>query len=98
MVNIVPNWTKVTGRVKAITPHETLPGYSRIELEVQSTANVKGFKNLMSDKDMSKITAIVSDVALTEKKVREGMNIQCHVRLTQNRENFVNPESLQKST
>ena len=59
---------------------------------------VSVFKNLMSDKDMSKITAIVSDAALTEKKVREGMNIQCHVRLTQNRENFVNPESLQKST
>ena len=98
MVNIVPNWTEVVGKVKAISPHESLTGYSKIVLQVKSTSDVKGFKNLMTDKDMSEVSAIISDEALTEKKIKAGMNIVCHIRLTQNRENFVNPESLQKST
>jgi len=66
-------------------------------LQVKSTSEVKGFKNLMTDKDISEVSAIISDEALTEKKIKAGMNIVCHIRLTQNRENFVNPESLQKS-
>jgi hypothetical protein len=98
MVNIVPNWTEVVGRVRAISPHESLKGYSKIILDVKSTSDVKGFRNLMTDKDMSEVSAIISDEALAEKKIKEGMNIVCHIRLTQNRENFVNPESLQKST
>ena len=95
MTSIVPNWTEIRGLVKSIQPHPNLTGYSRIRIEVEKKSDVKGFKNLLANQTEKQISAIVATSALTEKKIREGDKLICHLRMTQNRENFINPESLE---
>ena len=98
MVNIVPNWTEIKGKVKSIVPHKKLSGYSVILVEVKQLSDVKGFKNLMAGMQDKEVSAIVSTAALDEKDIREGTLITCHLRITQSRENFVNPESIQEGS
>jgi len=94
MTSIVPNWTEIRGKVKSIQPHPGLSGYSRIDLEVEKKSDVKGFKNLLANRTEKLISAIIATSALDENKIREGDKLICHLRITQSKENFINPESL----
>ena len=45
-MQVVENWAEVKGTVQGLGPHPSLDGYSVVEVQVESVADVTGYPNL----------------------------------------------------
>jgi len=79
-VQIIENWSKVTGIVQSLQPSAEVVKFMLIFVEVQSVEPVEGFPNLLKDA-VGKILAIHLPETLAEELGVTALDrIECRVR------------------
>ena len=79
-VQIIENWSKVTGIAQSLQPSTEVDEFMVVDVEVQSVEPVEGFPNLLEDA-VGKILAIHLPEAFAEKLGITPLDrIECRVR------------------
>lgn len=89
MVQIVENWTELSGRIEGTKPSDVADKFVTVNVAVQETKPVSGFANLLQD--LPGKTVAVEVQKATAEKWKVGDVISCRVRLGGNRKIFSAP-------
>ena len=76
MVNIVENWTDLSGTIKTIEPDESLTGFFRMNLQIEKISPVKNFPNLVTASTNEEITIKIKKTEAEKIKLKKGDKIK----------------------
>jgi hypothetical protein len=94
-MQIVENWTDVTGKVAGVEPGEAGDGLVKVNLKVSRTHEVKGYANLLAETKGQILAVHLPQAAADELKL--GDKVSCRLRRSGQQRIFAHPEQIQKA-
>jgi hypothetical protein len=79
-VQIVENWSDVTGTVGSCRPSPNVPGFVEIEIVVEQVKPVEGVANLLEHAAGKNLTVLVPEEVVKSLNITLGDKIECRVR------------------
>ena len=92
MSQIIENWTDVTGRVRAVEDEPGRPGFMAVELDVEQTAPVAGFADLIGQANPATLRMLIPTARVDALALGEGARVEARVRRAGVRAVFCHPE------
>lgn len=93
-MQIVENWSEIKGEVVGSEPSKTAGDFITIDMKVKDVNDVKGHKNLLSDRVGQVIQVNVRKSDWEKLDIKEGATAVMRVRMATSRKLFVDPEHL----
>ena len=94
MVNIVENWTELSGTIKSMEPDGSLTGFLRMILQIERTSPVKNFPDLVKARPNEEITVKIKKSEAEKLKLETGDNIKGIIRAAGLNNYFFKPDSI----
>jgi hypothetical protein len=94
-VQIVENWTRISGLISALWPADDVQGFIQIEVAVEKAESVQGFPNLLEQAKDTLLPVHVPDELVDEYAIQPNAFIMCWVRLAGHGRTFVHREHIQ---
>jgi len=94
MVNIVENWTELSGKIKSIAPDESLTGFFRMILQIEKTSPVMNFPNLVKARANEEIIIKIKKTEAEKFKLKTGDTIKGIIKAASLNNYFFKPDSI----
>jgi hypothetical protein len=86
MVSIAPNWTRITGTIRASRTAGAPEGRVDLEVEVDSAGEVEGFRSFLSDAAGTTLVVSVPVEVADSSGLKPGRMLRARVRRGKQRE------------
>ncbi len=88
-VQIIENWSDITGKVRACEPSPNVAGFMAVEIAVEQVKAVEGFANLLGQAVGTNLMVLVPDELVKALAITAGDMITCRVRRANLERSFV---------
>lgn len=79
-VQIVENWSDITGEVRSYQPSPDVTGFMAVELDVEKVSPVEGFPNLLEHLKGKSLVVFMPEELVKPLNINLGDTIACRVR------------------
>ena len=79
-VQIIENWSDVTGTVRSCRPSPSIAGFVEVEIAVEQVNAVEGFANLLEHTAGKNLVVLVPEELVKSLNITRGDRIACRVR------------------
>ncbi|NJO16475.1 MAG: hypothetical protein HC877_12250 [Thioploca sp.] len=93
-VQIIENWSDVTGVVRSYQPSADTIGFMAVELTVQKVSSVEGFTNLLEQLEGKSLVVLMPEELVKPLNISLGDIITCRVRRAGTNRVFVHRDHL----
>ena len=94
-MQIIENWTDVTGKVASVETSEVSADFVKVNLKVSRAAEVKGYANLLAETKGQ--TLAVHLPQATAEQLKLGEKVSCRLRRGNQQRIFAHPEQTKKA-
>lgn len=94
-MEIVENWADIEGSVRDVAPAPEMPGYVKASIDVEGTADVEGFRNLLAGSNGAVITVFVPSTLADERGLKPGTRLVARARKARPDRTFVHPDHVE---
>ncbi len=95
-MQIIENWTDVTGKVIGVEPSEVHGDLVKVNLKVSRVAEVEGYANLLAETKGQTLAVHLSQAAAEQLKL--GEKVSCRLRRGNQQRIFAHPEQTKKAS
>jgi hypothetical protein len=92
LVQIIENWSDISGKVRFYTLSSEVEGFAAVTINVENVRDVPGYANLLSTVAGTEITILVPQTLATQQKIASGTQIDCRVRRGGPNRIFIHPD------
>jgi hypothetical protein len=96
-VQIIENWSRITGQLRAWAPESDLAGYGSAEILVERVDPVGSFPNLLEQARGQILVVLVPHEVARTLPLESGGRIACRVRRGGSKRVFVHPDHVSVS-
>ena len=95
MVEIVENWADIEGSVREVAAASEVPGFVKASVDLERTADVEGFRNLLASSNGTVITVLVPSAIADERGLQPGTRLVARARRARPDRTFVHPDHIE---
>jgi hypothetical protein len=97
MVQIAPNWARISGRVVDVGPAADLPDFLDVRISLEQISPISGQRNLFTQAPGDVLSLYMGRSLAEQLSVRIGVYVECEARRADLRRAFVHPERIRVS-